>query len=360
MSWFGYQGDGVAYALRALQGRAARRCPSRRTRRSRWPASPARSSARTASPGCWRGSDAAPADRDGELRLAPKGTERASPATSGSATTWASWPRSSRRAAPRSPTTTLVQVTGTVHRVRAAARRRAGGLRGRPRAHTVVHHRRRRRLHRHAARRAPTRPRPGRRAAAPTAKQTLTVSRRVRRDADLRRSSPRARLTVTVHRGGRRPDAGEGDGVLQERPSCAAPHRALVAVHRRAQGPGARQRRAGRLRAGLGHGDASPLPPGQYDVVVSRGPEYSIFPNTFPAVPGAARRPAHGQDATVDAVLAHVLDTTGWMSADFHVHAVNSPDRIVDNDDARALLRRRRRGGAGLHRPRRGDRLRAR
>ena len=33
----------------------------------------------------------------------------------------------------------------------------------------------------------------------------------------------------------------------------------------------------------------------------------------------------------MSAVLARVIDTTGWMSADFHVHAVNSPDSIVDN-----------------------------
>lgn len=72
------------------------------------------------------------------------------------------------------------------------------------------------------------------------------------------------------------------------------------------------------------------LPPEQYLVLVSRGPEYSVFPNDYPAVPGHAVD-LRTADATVNAVLAHVVDTTGWMSADFHVHAVNSPDSIVDN-----------------------------
>ncbi|MEW5741446.1 MAG: CehA/McbA family metallohydrolase [Myxococcota bacterium] len=72
------------------------------------------------------------------------------------------------------------------------------------------------------------------------------------------------------------------------------------------------------------------LPPDQYLVLVSRGPEYSVSPNDYPTVPGHAVD-LRTADATVSAVLARVLDTTGWMSADFHVHAVNSPDSIVDN-----------------------------
>jgi|GEM_PF-1435344 len=72
------------------------------------------------------------------------------------------------------------------------------------------------------------------------------------------------------------------------------------------------------------------LPPAQYLVLVSRGPEYSIHPNGYPSTPGTSvdLRNANG---TVNAVLARVIDTTGWMSADTHVHAVSSPDSIVDN-----------------------------
>jgi hypothetical protein len=72
------------------------------------------------------------------------------------------------------------------------------------------------------------------------------------------------------------------------------------------------------------------LPAGQYSVLVSRGPEYSVHPPAYPTIPGQAVD-LRTADAAVSAVLAQVLDTTGWMSADFHVHAVNSPDSIVDN-----------------------------
>ena len=72
-----------------------------------------------------------------------------------------------------------------------------------------------------------------------------------------------------------------------------------------------------------------PLPPGQYEVLVSRGMEYSAFPDTFPT---------RGQpvdlrtaDQLVSATLAHVVDTTGFMSADLHVHAMGSPDSAIAN-----------------------------
>ncbi|MFL5318747.1 MAG: CehA/McbA family metallohydrolase [Myxococcaceae bacterium] len=74
------------------------------------------------------------------------------------------------------------------------------------------------------------------------------------------------------------------------------------------------------------------LPPGQYEVLVSRGPEYSIFPNTYPTTTGYPVD-LRTSDAAVSAPLFHVIDTTGYMSADFHVHAVNSPDSPVVNDD---------------------------
>jgi len=72
------------------------------------------------------------------------------------------------------------------------------------------------------------------------------------------------------------------------------------------------------------------VPPGAYRVLVSRGPEYSVFPNDFRSSGGAFRDLGDG-DATVEAVIARVIDTTGYMSADFHVHGVNSPDSMVDN-----------------------------
>ena len=38
------------------------------------------------------------------------------------------------------------------------------------------------------------------------------------------------------------------------------------------------------------------------------------------------------RDASVTATLARVIDTTGWISADFHVHAINSPDSNINNE----------------------------
>ncbi|MEW6430345.1 MAG: CehA/McbA family metallohydrolase [Myxococcota bacterium] len=71
------------------------------------------------------------------------------------------------------------------------------------------------------------------------------------------------------------------------------------------------------------------LPPGQYEVLVTRGPEYSAWPDTYPSQGQAVDLTT--QDQSVAATLAHVVDTTGWMSADLHVHAMGSPDSVVAN-----------------------------
>ncbi|MBK7860535.1 MAG: CehA/McbA family metallohydrolase [Archangiaceae bacterium] len=72
------------------------------------------------------------------------------------------------------------------------------------------------------------------------------------------------------------------------------------------------------------------LPPGRYDVVVSRGPEYSVWPDTWPNAGQLVELGA--ADASVQAVVGRVVDSTGWMSADLHVHAVNSADSAVPNE----------------------------
>lgn len=72
-------------------------------------------------------------------------------------------------------------------------------------------------------------------------------------------------------------------------------------------------------------------PPGQYQVVVSRGPAYSIFPATFPAAGAAVD--LRSSDQSLSATLVRVVDTTGWLASDFHVHAINSPDAYVPNLD---------------------------
>jgi len=63
------------------------------------------------------------------------------------------------------------------------------------------------------------------------------------------------------------------------------------------------------------------VPPGTYDIYVSRGPEWDV------AVVRKLKLTPEGAELT--AKLRHVIDTRGWFSADFHVHAAPSPDSIV-------------------------------
>jgi hypothetical protein len=63
------------------------------------------------------------------------------------------------------------------------------------------------------------------------------------------------------------------------------------------------------------------VPLGTYDVTVSRGPEWEI--STTRKLKLTAR------GATITASLAHVVETPGWLSADFHVHAARSSDSRV-------------------------------
>lgn len=71
------------------------------------------------------------------------------------------------------------------------------------------------------------------------------------------------------------------------------------------------------------------VPPGAYEVLVSRGPEHSGWPATFPTLGQPVDLTA--TDQTLDAVIAQAVDSNGWLSADLHVHAVNSPGSLVPN-----------------------------
>ncbi len=71
-----------------------------------------------------------------------------------------------------------------------------------------------------------------------------------------------------------------------------------------------------------------PLEPGTYHVYVSRGPEYSAYDAPLTVDPDAT--------AQVNATIVRVLDTTGFVSSDLHVHGIRSVDSRV-NDDDRAL-----------------------
>ncbi|HSH11363.1 MAG TPA: hypothetical protein VLA10_06215, partial [Ilumatobacter sp.] len=65
--------------------------------------------------------------------------------------------------------------------------------------------------------------------------------------------------------------------------------------------------------------------PGSYHVYVSRGTEYSRYDTPVTITAGAT--------TNVAAQIAAVLDTTGFLSSDFHVHGINSADSRVSHSD---------------------------
>ena len=60
------------------------------------------------------------------------------------------------------------------------------------------------------------------------------------------------------------------------------------------------------------------IEPADYQVVVSHGPEYSTFKQDITVTAGAL--------TTVSAQIARVIDTSGFISSDFHSHGLTSPD----------------------------------
>lgn len=74
------------------------------------------------------------------------------------------------------------------------------------------------------------------------------------------------------------------------------------------------------------HGTTGPVAvePGRYQVVVSRGTRFSDFRQTVDVTGGGA--------VVVDAVLAQIVDTPGFVAADFHLHAIDSPDSEVSRE----------------------------
>jgi hypothetical protein len=58
------------------------------------------------------------------------------------------------------------------------------------------------------------------------------------------------------------------------------------------------------------------LAPGSYTLLATRGPEYTMLEQAFTVKPGAAAR--------VSGDLQRVVDTSGWVSADFHNHSTVS------------------------------------
>lgn len=82
-------------------------------------------------------------------------------------------------------------------------------------------------------------------------------------------------------------------------------------------------------------GDSGVLPiePGSYEVVTSRGPEYSTSSS------GITVAPAPALPQSVVAQVEHVIDSDGFISADFHVHSIDSPDSETEHSyRVRSLL----------------------
>ncbi|MCA9050101.1 MAG: carboxypeptidase regulatory-like domain-containing protein, partial [Planctomycetaceae bacterium] len=62
----------------------------------------------------------------------------------------------------------------------------------------------------------------------------------------------------------------------------------------------------------------TPLAAGQYDIIISHGPEHDAVFTKLTVVAG--------QTATISAVLKHSVATPGWVSSDFHSHSSPSGD----------------------------------
>ncbi|MEE8409966.1 MAG: CehA/McbA family metallohydrolase, partial [Myxococcota bacterium] len=81
---------------------------------------------------------------------------------------------------------------------------------------------------------------------------------------------------------------------------------------------------------GIAHGVVRPSCLGErcrdYDVYVSRGPEYDLW------VRGGLRFEP-GQRRELDVILHRMVDTTDWVSTDLHVHSINSADSFLALDD---------------------------
>lgn len=67
------------------------------------------------------------------------------------------------------------------------------------------------------------------------------------------------------------------------------------------------------------------LPPGSYRIVVTRGPEYSHISREI-ILPA-------GQTLSLTGVLRRLVDTTGWISCDYHNHSTQSGDNTCGTAD---------------------------
>ena len=74
-----------------------------------------------------------------------------------------------------------------------------------------------------------------------------------------------------------------------------------------------------------GSSNVSPVEPGDYQVVVSRGPRYSALRQDISIT--------SGQTTEIQAEIVQVVDTPDLISADFHVHSIDSADSEVTREE---------------------------
>ncbi len=81
------------------------------------------------------------------------------------------------------------------------------------------------------------------------------------------------------------------------------------------------------------------VPPGAYRLVVSRGMEWSVWPQDLMANGGTPLTAVAGETHEFDVEIARVVDTPNAYSGDFHVHTIRSPDSPVPwNDRVRNFM----------------------
>ncbi len=71
------------------------------------------------------------------------------------------------------------------------------------------------------------------------------------------------------------------------------------------------------------------LPEGDYRVTVTRGMEWSIWPEDAHLTNGHAISLTSGDTISLDAEIAHVVRSEGIVTGDFHIHSLTSPDSAI-------------------------------
>lgn len=83
------------------------------------------------------------------------------------------------------------------------------------------------------------------------------------------------------------------------------------------------------IHSGTGTGSVE-LPRGKYEVLITRGPEFSLVKRSVTI--------RAGEGVVLPAILVHEVDPHGWIAGDFHLHAAPSIDSEVTLEDRIASL----------------------